>query len=376
MKAGELEKAGYTAVQFVGKGMIKAVSLGGNLSIFKEKHGKWVRDIVSNTSEWDKIPHRANQSGQEAFQGWDKWLGRSRQVADRHTSGQARDTDENAGRAEQATKRHGPGIERGFSQPYKAGAQVAYKSLKSIEGNTNESLKELKQKPIKFGLKQMAESEAVGGAGRQRGGPIFVGGKGTGDIVPAMLEPGEVVLNRKAVKALGGAGRANRINKRFPRFQGGGEVGGLDFALGPYTRPADPIRRRTTAGGNSARSRFGLASVLGCRDGAPVHRARAGRSGEHPPFGGVTPRRPCQLRADRPLPRRRIRRKQGPSGDEGNDRAGRRDARGAGVSGAVAEKIARVLIEGPNHVAKNIAQGTTEMVRSAPTSSSSEVRAG
>jgi len=60
--------------------------------------------------------------------------------------------------------------------------------------------------------------------GRQRGGPIF-GGKPTGDSVPALLERGEYVLNREAVKA---AGKENldRLNfKTARRFQQGGPIG-------------------------------------------------------------------------------------------------------------------------------------------------------
>lgn len=63
-----------------------------------------------------------------------------------------------------------------------------------------------------------------GPAGRQRGGAIF-GGKPTGDSIPAMLERGEYVINRKAVDKVG---RRNLDRLNFgmaPRFQGGGIVG-------------------------------------------------------------------------------------------------------------------------------------------------------
>lgn len=62
--------------------------------------------------------------------------------------------------------------------------------------------------------------------GRARGGPIF-GGDPVGDTVPAMLERGEYVLNRKAVAAIGQS-HLDAINfKAAPRFSIGGAIGDL-----------------------------------------------------------------------------------------------------------------------------------------------------
>jgi len=56
-----------------------------------------------------------------------------------------------------------------------------------------------------------------------RGGKIR--GFGGGDKVPALLEPQEYVLNRNAVRGMGGSGILDRINfGMFPRFQTGGSV--------------------------------------------------------------------------------------------------------------------------------------------------------
>ena len=61
-------------------------------------------------------------------------------------------------------------------------------------------------------------------AGLQRGGALM-GGKPSGDSIPAMLERGEYVLNREAVKKIG-VQRLNQLNfKNAPRFQKGGRVG-------------------------------------------------------------------------------------------------------------------------------------------------------
>lgn len=57
---------------------------------------------------------------------------------------------------------------------------------------------------------------------KQRGG-VMVPGQGSGDKVPALLEPGEFVLNRKAVQAIGLSG-LEKFNKANPRFQMGGAV--------------------------------------------------------------------------------------------------------------------------------------------------------
>ena len=66
-----------------------------------------------------------------------------------------------------------------------------------------------------------------GGTKKQEGGRImkfarggFVPGTGDGDTVPAMLEPGEFVIRKKAVETLG-AGNLHRMNKS------GGGTGGL-----------------------------------------------------------------------------------------------------------------------------------------------------
>ena len=73
---------------------------------------------------------------------------------------------------------------------------------------------------------QFAEGSSKRGkaAGLQRGG-VLRGGSPTGDSIPAMLERGEYVLNRKAVEKIG-VERLNHLNfKAAARFQTGGPVG-------------------------------------------------------------------------------------------------------------------------------------------------------
>jgi hypothetical protein len=69
------------------------------------------------------------------------------------------------------------------------------------------------------------------GIGYQNGGVIranngqYVSGMGSGDRYPAMLENGEYVLNRKAVKELGGKKSLDAFNfQQAPRFASGGNV--------------------------------------------------------------------------------------------------------------------------------------------------------
>jgi hypothetical protein len=69
------------------------------------------------------------------------------------------------------------------------------------------------------------------GIGYQHGGVIranngqYVSGMGSGDRYPAMLENGEYVLNRKAVKELGGKKSLDAFNfQQAPRFASGGNV--------------------------------------------------------------------------------------------------------------------------------------------------------
>ena len=72
-------------------------------------------------------------------------------------------------------------------------------------------------------------TEKEGGEGEEepvkkaRGGKIF-GGKPTGDSVPAYLERGEYVLNRKAVSAIGPSNLDAMNFGMYPRFQSGGQV--------------------------------------------------------------------------------------------------------------------------------------------------------
>jgi hypothetical protein len=70
--------------------------------------------------------------------------------------------------------------------------------------------------------------DTSGNAGTPAAAPPLTGsvpGQGAGDRIPALLEPGEYVLNKKAVQGMGGPGVLDHINyNTFARFQAGGRV--------------------------------------------------------------------------------------------------------------------------------------------------------
>ena len=90
---------------------------------------------------------------------------------------------------------------------------------------------------------------------KQSGGPIkaqngmYISGNRTGDRNPALLEDGEYVLNRNAVRALGGPSAIDRLNFGMaPRFKGGGAFINKDISSGEmsgrYFAGDDPLLKR------------------------------------------------------------------------------------------------------------------------------------
>ena len=100
-------------------------------------------------------------------------------------------------------------------------------AIKSYNAGATGARKGLGDDYYKKVQKNMARGGYMG-IGNNPGGYSLVGGgnvpgRSTGDTNPAMLEDGEYVLNRNAVKALG-KGYLDYINdQRFPRFQSGGQ---------------------------------------------------------------------------------------------------------------------------------------------------------
>lgn len=104
-------------------------------------------------------------------------------------------------------------------------SRVTNTSGESVVRKLNESLSALGVKEIMWG-----------GAKKQRGGPINLGSP-TGDSVPALLERGEYVLNRNAVRSVG-TSTLDAINFQMaPRHQTGGAIGAE-----PRLSGTDPLR--------------------------------------------------------------------------------------------------------------------------------------
>jgi hypothetical protein len=104
-------------------------------------------------------------------------------------------------------------------------AQALYEALSNMTANAQEVLEALgfDMPSIKLTKKQKAGKGAVSGTvAAQRG--RYVSGSGSGDKYPIMAEAGEYVVNREAVKKVGKS-TLDRINYgMFPRFRTGGAV--------------------------------------------------------------------------------------------------------------------------------------------------------
>lgn len=246
-----------------------------------------------------------------------------------------------------------------------------------IRDSTNNALDAFGVDPVSF---KVAEDKG-GGQKKQLGGKI-VPGQGSGDKVPAMLEPGEVVWNREAVKKMGGAHKANLPNRKFRRYATGGIV---EQALGPYDIP--PIAYAADhAGSNShlhldfftARQAQGFGHRMqglgwGIAEYTPTH-------GNPYNFGPVTTHHESPGHYD---------------GTAFDANKGVVEARsdvaqiakmlGGGNIGAVVKKIARVVLEGPDGPLKGIGQGALDKVwnaanqyisKQAPAEGYTDVKAG
>lgn len=98
-----------------------------------------------------------------------------------------------------------------YNKPYARPIETFAKVFESLTYAGKDDLLEVK----KF-LKETAKL-----TGFKSGG--LIGGTGSGDRVPALLEPGEFVMNRNAVSAIGPQ-NLHRANKTHARFQTGGQV--------------------------------------------------------------------------------------------------------------------------------------------------------
>lgn len=192
----------------------------------------------------------------------------------------------------------------GIWQPFKSLFDATGGGLNTMMGNVMGALDALgivgKAKSLaSFAAKTVKDLQK-----RQSGGPLKIGGSGTGDIVPGLFPEGTFILNRNAAAAAGFQGggmvpamvepgevafppemaaAAEVWNSLFPRHRQSG--GGLNFALGPHNVP--PIQYAADhAGGNSHVHVTGTTTPWVVALGKRLQ-GMGFMVSEHPAFGGV-----------------------------------------------------------------------------------------
>ena len=232
-------------------------------------------------------------------------------------------------------------------------------------------------------VKPKAQEKQTGGIIHALKGRL-VPGYGSGDKVPAMLEPGEVVINRRAAAAMGGANNVNRINDLIPRFaEGGVAKGGMAAMLArasAWERADEPYLWGGGHGAFQSMAGFpvdcsgAVSDVLhagGLLQSAPMVSGALmswGKpaSGNEPLVVYANPHHTVMSLNGRTF---------GTSGSNPNGGAGWIDASGASlapgamrtmdVAGAIAAKIARVILKGPDGPLKDMGQAALDKVRGA-----------
>lgn len=160
-------------------------------------------------------------------------------------------------------------IAKGMGGSFADMSNVTAAALTTMISNLNNALEELGGAKVDVTFKGFSKGawkslgQAGTTAGRQRGGSI--GGFGTGDKVHAMLEPGEYVLNRKAVAAIG-VDRLESFNRAVPRFQKGGQV---PFNIGGGGASARTVRTGLSKAYHAAQAYY--RKHAGPRDGLATY---------------------------------------------------------------------------------------------------------
>lgn len=248
-------------------------------------------------------------------------------------------------------------------------SQSLYSALQNMGVNADDILKALGLKPPPFVLHPPPLAPGPNGQLRptQRGG--LIPGARIGDRIPSLLEEGEYVLNRKAVRKVGKSA-LDRVNfGDAPRFQRGGMVtGDTDVLPGMLARLEELAR----AAGQAIFITSGRRTMA---EQAALYRSKGAYSATNPGAAAPTPNAPHV---------RGIAADISPGVGVFGSLAGRfglsfplgnepwhiqlTDA-GAGGAGAAAaaivEHVKGVTIDGPGGVLKSAAQGTANLVRDA-----------
>lgn len=252
---------------------------------------------------------------------------------------------------------------RGISRTTANVADAVGQGLDTIGRNTNSLLKGLNVGTLKYSIAKAGKGVMEGASGihfKQRGGHINMGAP-SGDSVPAVLEKGEYVLNRRAVAALG-KGNLDAVNFGMAkRFQQGGSV--IEQALGPYSIPPimyDPNH----AGGNSHLHLDFYTQAQAIAYGKKMQSMGwniSEYSGPYGGFSGVTVNHQSPGHYDGTA----FDANTGSDETQAEVSAVASLLGGKGALGGVIAKVARVLLEGPNDPLRTAGQNALDKVRSA-----------
>jgi TP901 family phage tail tape measure protein len=294
------------------------------------------------------------QDARRAFAGVDDASGKTK----KGVRGDFKDTEKDSGQNKRSWDRwrRGVGSALGLVGDNVVNLEnVIHEGLQMIGDKTDKALKAYNVKPTNLKLGQQLKPKQKEKF-YARGGPINLGAP-VGDSVPAMLEKGEYVLNRNAVKAIGQA-QLDEINfGAAKRFQAGGSV--LE-ALGPYDIPPisyDPNH----AGGNShvhiaMQPESALVSL-----GRQLQGMGFMISG-HPKWGGAAP----GVHSANSYHYRNLAIDVNSAADETRAEVSQiAKMIGGKGGGALFKEIARIMVEGADGKAKELAQSVLDKTRNA-----------
>lgn len=334
--------------------------------------GKW----RGYSDDLDRSVTRGNRDGKRHGEALDDALDKIVRAADRtadRVGDYAKDTDKSFDKTTSSSGKMAKGVGRNVE----ALVNGVGEGLGVLKDNLNKSLAAFKVKSVSYSIKKAGN--VVGDVvNAQQGGLIpgirtgaLVPGQGSGDKVPlhldgrlaAFVEPHEYVsvANRTATA------RLMEVNSKIPRRQGGGIVprlasgGGLDFALGPYDIP--PIQYAADhAGGNSHVHITGTTTPWVVAIGKKLQ-SMGWMVGEHPAFGGVQAQHSATgghydaLAIDANT-----------AADETRSEVAavaRLLSGKGGAVGAIAQKLAKLILEGPDGPPKKLGQAILDKAHSA-----------
>ena len=372
------------ATTSVARSMSKAWSRGlSDQEQFTKKH---VDDVLD---QLQRMPAPAANAASRL------WLGQLREAAknnpklmDEFRALRERIVDELGIAAVRGTKK-AQDLQAGVGGSYRNTSWIGGKALGVLAENTSNFLTGVDQKPLDFTLKDVAKGKSPfqrGGAVRlQGGGDVFqVPGTGTGDSfhtvvppnsfvlnreavgeffglqrggVPVVLEPGELVFGPEAVAQMGGW--LQWANDKKPRFATGGSV--IQQALGPYDMP--PVAYDPNHAGGNSHLHLDFFTVAQALAYGHKMQGMGWNIGEYAPkggnpwgFGPITTQHQSPGHYDG-------------TAFDANTASNETRAEvaavvrllgGKGISVAAAQKLKRVLIDGPDGVMRGGAQAASD----------------